>query len=250
MKISTSLTNRKAEWTGVITLLCLWKAGSLISGNLLFPAPEETLVQTYALLSESHFLIIVGHTLLRGLAGFTLSAVTGIGMGYCAGRFAFFEGMNRPALNFVKATPVMSIIILMLIWFDTNTIPVVVSFLVSYPMVYSNVMQGTKAVDWKWIEMASVYNVSHIRIFLHIYIPAIMPYLLASLNTAMGIGWKAVIASEVLLQPRKSIGEQLMNAKSELDFVKVFAWTLVAIVLSYFFDKVFRTLESRLIRWQ
>lgn len=250
MKVFTFITRRKAEITGVLLILGSWQMASLISGNLLMPSPLETLVQTYKLLLTTTFIVTVVHTLIRGIAGFVLSAIAGVSMGYLAGRVRFFEGMSRPALNFMKATPVMSIIILMLIWFETGTIPVVVSFLVGYPIVYSNVMQGTRAVDWKLVEMAKVYNVTHSRVFLHIYIPAIIPYLLAGLNTAMGIGWKAVIAAEVLLQPRPSIGERLIHAKSGLDFVSVFAWTLIAVLLSYVFDKTFRILETSIVRWR
>lgn len=249
MKIFTILTNKKAELSGVIVLLAIWQLGSLRSGNILLPSPLETFSNTLVILSDENFLTVVVHTVMRGLIGFVLSAFLGVLFGFSAGKIKFFEGFYNPLLNVIKATPVMSIIILLIIWFKTDTIPIVVSFLVGFPIVYGNVLAGTKNIDSRLIDMAKVYQVSYIRIFFQIYIPAITPYLFSGFNTAMSIGWKAVVAAEVLLQPRFSIGEQLMNAKSNLDFSLVFAWTLVAIVLSYIFDKMFRMMEKIMVRW-
>lgn len=250
MKVSIWFSKRNAEIAGVVTILLVWQLASLISGNMLLPSPFETVIKTKDVILSPRFINAVSFTTLRGLVGFLISAIFGVGLGYLSGRSSFFERFNRPTLNIIKATPVMSIIILLIIWFDTNIIPVVVSFLVSYPIVYSNVSQGTKAIDKNLVEMAEVYNLSHKNIFMHIYVPGIAPYILAGLSTAMGIGWKAVIAAEVLLQPRYSIGVGLITAKQNLDFGMVFAWTLVAILLSHFFEKLIRQSEHYLIRWR
>lgn len=250
MKVSIWLNKRKAEIMGITTILLVWQIASLTSGNALLPSPFETIVKTKDVILSSKFLNAVTFTTLRGLSGFFISAILGISLGYLSGRSRFFERFNRPSLNIIKATPVMSIIILLIIWFDSNVIPVVVSFLVSYPIVYSNVLQGTRAIDKNLVEMADVYNISHKNIFIHIYVPGVAPYILAGLSTAMGIGWKAVIAAEVLLQPRYSIGVGLIISKQNLDFAMVFSWTLVAVLLSHFFEKLIRQSEDYLIRWR
>jgi len=250
MKVSIWFNKRKAELAGVLTILLIWQWASIKSGNILLPSPLETIYKMKNVISSPNFITAVSYTTLRGLAGFFISAIFGVGLGYSAGKVNVMEKFYQPGLNFIKATPVMSIIILLLIWFETTMIPVVVSFLVGFPIIYSNVLQGTKAIDQKLVEMAEVYGLSHKTIFIHVYIPAIAPYIFAGLNTTMGIGWKAVIAAEVLLQPKYSIGMGLISAKQYLDFGMVFSWTLVAIILSYFFERTLRGIECYLIRWK
>jgi NitT/TauT family transport system permease protein len=94
------------------------------------------------------------------------------------------------------------------------------------------------------IEMARIYNSQKVKIIKDIYFPSIMSFLIAALTTAVGIGWKAVIAAEVLSQPDFAIGTNLQLSKIYLQTERVLAWTLVAIVLSYSFEKIIRRMEK------
>jgi NitT/TauT family transport system permease protein len=56
---------------------------------------------------------------------------------------------------------------------------------------------------------------------------------------ALGLGWKSGIAAEVIGIPVGSIGEKLYQSKIFLDTPDLFAWTLVIIVVSVCFEKLF-----------
>ena len=55
-------------------------------------------------------------------------------------------------------------------------------------------------------------------------------FLIAAISTSFGIGWKVVIAAEVLSQPKYAIGTSLQNSKLYLNIDEVFAWTIIAIL--------------------
>ena len=61
----------------------------------------------------------------------------------------------------------------------------------------------------------------------------------------MGIGWKVSVASEVLSTPNYSIGLNLLNAKTTLETSELFAWTIVIVILSFIFEKIFKYYLSR-----
>jgi len=82
-----------------------------------------------------------------------------------------------------------------------------------------------------------------------LYFPAILPYLMAGASNAMGITWKVIIAAEILSQPRFAIGTNLMVAKIDLETARVFAWTAVAIAISFVLEYGLNTLENRLKKW-
>ena len=59
---------------------------------------------------------------------------------------------------------------------------------------------------------------------------------MSSAELAMGLSWKSGIAAELIGQVRQSIGYQLMDAKVSLEMGDVFAWSIIMIVLSKFFE--------------
>lgn len=54
----------------------------------------------------------------------------------------------------------------------------------------------------------------------------------------MGLSWKSGIAAELIGQVGKSIGYQFMDAKVSLEMADVFAWSIVIIFLSQFWEAV------------
>lgn len=56
---------------------------------------------------------------------------------------------------------------------------------------------------------------------------------------ALGLCWKAGIAAEVIGIPEQSIGEMLYNAKIYLNTPDLFAWTVVIVMISLLFEKLF-----------
>ena len=65
-----------------------------------------------------------------------------------------------------------------------------------------------------------------------------MPYFLSSVQTSIGIGWKAGIAAEVLTVPTLSIGKMIADSKLYMETVDLFSWTLVVIVISIIIEKM------------
>ena len=65
-----------------------------------------------------------------------------------------------------------------------------------------------------------------------------MPYFLSAIQTSIGIGWKAGIAAEVLTVPVLSIGKMIAESKLYAEFIDLFAWTVVVIVISLIIETV------------
>ena len=235
----------------VISLIFLWKIISLAAASeLLLPAPEKTFRVLVKLVTSDEFVFSVGHTVLRGLLGFLLSLAVGIITGIMAGLNRTFDVMIKPVLVAVRATPVISIILLALIWLSTDLVPVFIGFLIMYPIISTNVTEGIKSVDGELVAMAKTYRVKSSRLIREVYIPAISPFITGGISNAAGIGWKAIIASEVLSQPKFAIGTQMHTAQSYLMVAELVAWTVIAVMLSYIFEILIRLFEKRAAAWR
>jgi NitT/TauT family transport system permease protein len=86
--------------------------------------------------------------------------------------------------------------------------------------------------------MAKVYGLSRRRIFRRITLPSVLPHFRAALSSALGLGWKAGIAAEVLTVPKRAIGRMIYESKLYLETTELFAWTLTVILLSFVIERL------------
>ena len=67
--------------------------------------------------------------------GFVLAFGLAMITGMLAGLNKDFSAFIRPLIIVLRATPVIAIILILLIWFDSNIVPIVIAFLTIYPIL-------------------------------------------------------------------------------------------------------------------
>ncbi len=227
------LKNRILSIVSITILIILWKLISeFIGSEIILPSPESVFKAFITLAKEKTFIGSVSTTICRGVTGFIISASVALVVGIAAGENKYFYNLIKPLLTIIKTVPVLSIILLAIIWLNTDDVPVFVCFLVVFPIISANVIQGIKNVAPGLLQMAKIYRVSRSRIIIQIYLPSLIPYLMAGLSTAAGVTWKAVIAAEVICMPKAAIGTGMQYAKLQLNTEDLFAWTFIAIIIS------------------
>ena len=221
--------------------LLIWQlAASLVNQQILIPTPLETLKALLTLGTTSKFYTAVLLSLLRIILGFSLGVVFGVIGAILANRFSLFDAVTSPVLRIIKAVPVASFIILALVWFYSDTLPIFIAFLMVLPMIWSSVQSGLKSIDNKYIELAQIYKLKPIKLFFEIKIPFIFPSFVSTALTALGFAWKSGIAAEVICRPNSSLGTMLQEAKIYISTPDVFALTAVVAVLSLLLEAVIK----------
>ena len=243
--------NRIISAISVLTLLAAWKLLSVFySSEFILPSPESTVLATLKLIVTKNFLLTIGATVLRGIAGFILSFILGLVLGVFAGINSSFNAFLRPILITIRSTPVISLILLALIWFKVDMVPVFIAFLTMFPIICTNVIDGIRNVDRDLVEMARIYKIGQQKIIKDVYLPAITPFIFSGASSAMGFGWRAIIIGEVLSQPQFGIGTLMQTSQTYLLVDQVIAWTIIAILISYLFEIVIRRIEHRIVIWK
>ena len=217
----------------ILIWIVLWQMLYLKVGReVLVPSPLQTLEKLRGMLQEPKFYLQVAYTLKRTLLGIGLSFALGLLTAFLSDMSGLIEAFLKPAITLMKSTPVMAIIILALLWFESHEVPIFVCFLMCYPIVYTNVLAGLKALDKELIEMSKVFEVKGWLCIRKCYLPQLRPYLYAALDLSVSMAWKVVIAAEVLAVPKYAIGYALLDAKRYLETREVFAWMIVIVSLS------------------
>ncbi len=210
----------------------------MVNNKILLAGPLETMQALKEMAAEGDFYLTLAGSLLRIGAGFLLGFTVAVVLAMSAGRFEWIEELLAPFMNLIKAIPVASFVVLLLIWWGSSFLAVAISFLVVLPNIYISTLQGLKNADVKLLEMAQVFRLSRRNRFFYIYRPALKPFLYSGLKISLGMCWKSGVAAEVIGTPAYSIGERLYLSKVYLNTAELFAWTAVMILLCMIFEKL------------
>ena len=239
---------RKALQTLAVLLfwLLVWAlAARAVGQTLLLPSPLETARELVKLARSAVFWLTVGRSVLRILAGILIAVLLGAALALLTHKSALFRALLAPVMTLVKSTPVASFIILALVWLGRGIVPLVIAALMVLPVVWSNVSQGLSGIDPQLLELAEVYHLPKLRVLRRITWPSGLPHLRAALCSALGLGWKAGIAAEVLTVPPESIGKRIYEAKLYLETTELFAWTAAVVLVSLAIERFLLRLVDR-----
>ena len=224
----------------VLFWLAVWQIASVAVGQeILLVSPVSAFRRLLELVREAAFWKSILFSLSRIALGFLSAALAGVLGGAAACRLEWFRALMAPPVFTIKAAPVASFVILCLVWVPSRNLSVVISFLMVFPIVYLNLLEGLSAVDHDLLEMAKVFRLSLWKRIRAIYWPECMPYLISAFRLSLGLCWKSGIAAEVIGLPDGSIGEKLYQAKILLQTDDIFAWTAVIIGISVLFENAF-----------
>lgn len=219
-------------WTAV------WYLAALVLKNpLLLPTPVQVLRCLGDLMLTASFWQVTAVSIGRILLGVVSAVALGVILAMLTTSSRLLETLIAPAMTAMQATPVASFTILVLIWVNRDFVPVLICGMMVLPVVWNSVSTGIRVTDRQLLEMARMYRLPRLRILRRIYVPSVMPFFRMACSSALGLGWKAGIAAEVLTVPHNSIGRMISESKLYLMTEELFAWTLAVVVLSLLLQK-------------
>lgn len=244
----TSITAGKTGikiWAVVFWLIVWEIMARYIGQEILLVSPVTVLLTFFKLSLTPAFWNSILFSFSRIILGFTLALMAGIILAAISSACVYIRELLKPLMAVIKATPVASFIILILIWISSRNLSIIISFLMVLPVIYSNILQGIEGTDSQLLEMSCIFRISRFRRIRYIYFYQLLPYFKTACSLSLGLCWKAGVAAEVIGIPDGSIGEKLYESKIYLQTAELFAWTLTIILLSVGFEKIFLILTDK-----
>ena len=233
------ILTRAAPWLALLFWLTVWLVIALIFNKpLLLPTPVAVAKKLGELLCTATFWQALTLSLLRIVAGIAAAVALGALLAFLCVRFKILDCIIAPLLNLFKATPVASVIFLLLLFIGRNTVPLFIAFAMALPIIFSNVKEGLLQTDRQLFEMAAVFRVPRGRTLKCITLPSLIPYLVAACRAAISLAWKAGIAAEVLAVPEHALGRAIFESKQYLLTDELFAYTAAVLVISAVLEKI------------
>ncbi|MDE7214006.1 MAG: ABC transporter permease subunit, partial [Anaeroplasmataceae bacterium] len=229
----------------ILLILFIWYIACLWIGvDLILPTPSQAFLSLGKLLQDSSFWISLGWTYLRCIEGFLIAFVIALVCSVVAYAYKEVEKFLNPFMAIIRAIPTMAILLILIIMILPSQTPIVIAGIVICPTLYQAFLSGFHQIDRKLIEMANVYQVPKKKQILKLYIPSMKPVILENTATSFSLNIKLVIAAEALAQTRNSIGKLMQFAKVNIEVEKLFALTIVAVILSIVSEALLHLLKK------
>ena len=229
--------------------LVFWQAAAVLVGKaLLLPGPALVAERLWSLGGTAAFWESAGLTLLRVFGGFAFGVILAVLLAAWTAASRWADWILSPAVRVVRAVPVVSFILLVLLWVNRDQVPGVVAALMVLPVVWENTVRGIRQTDRDLLELAAAYRFSLGKKLRLVYFPSALPYLASACRTGLGLAWKAGVAAEVLCLPKKAVGTAIYQSKLYLETPDLFAWTVVVVALSLLLEWALGKLLERVGR--
>ena len=238
----------------VAVLLAVWEiVGVAMNKDYFLPPFSQVAKRFFQLFTEKNFYLALGNTLKRCAIGFFSAFAAGLLLGLVSGKLRALRALIRPVVSFFRTTPVMALTLLILVWFHTQTTPIIIGIIMVFPVVYETMADAVNSVDERLLQVAQVYDFKPLERVRYLYFSEVAPYVFSAAATSFGLNIKAVVSAEILAYAPRSLGLNMFIAKS--DFYEgtalLFAYVLVAVLLSGVFEAILRFAQKRICsKWE
>ena len=233
----------------VLFWIGLWWAASAIVGlPLILPSPVDVLIKLGQMSMTPLFWRVMLISSVRVFIGIVLSYVAAFALALVCHRVKLLHNIFMPAISVINTTPVTSFILIAFVLMHRDLIPGLIAALMVFPVVFTNTIEGMRSARPELLETAFAYRLGFLDRAKCIWIPTLRPFMISAAGASVGLAIKAGVAAEVLICPEVSVGKYIFNAKQNMEYVELFAWTVAIVIFSYLLDIAFKLALKRVKR--
>lgn len=235
----------------ILVFLSLWQGLALFLHSALLPSPEIVAHSFWQHCQSGELPHHLSVTLLRLIASFTISMLSGCVIGIALGLNeklnAFFDNWLVIFLN----VPALVTVILCYVWFGlTESAAIFAVVLNKVPNVIVTLREGTRALDKNLLNMAKCYGFSRTKTLRHVILPQLHPFLMSATRSGLALIWKIILMVE-LLGRSDGMGYQLHLFFQWFDIASILAYTVAFVgVIQALEFWVLKPLDNLALRWR
>jgi NitT/TauT family transport system permease protein len=230
-KIALNIFYPLAAFALIVTIWAI--AAAAAKKPIIFPEPKSVFTSFFQLLGGGGFWAAALNTLARSALSFVIAFVAALALAFLGALFNPVHKLFAPIVTVLRAAPTMAVILLSILWLDYDESPVLIGFLIAFPLLYSAAYGAVTSVDESLLEMANVFKVPVKDKIACIYFPSAAPAIMDAAASTLSLTVKVVIAAEVLAQTKVSIGLEMQRSNMLFDIPALLAWTVATIAFCF-----------------
>ena len=226
---------------GFVSLVVIWHVAAVfVVGSVLFPPPVVVYRKAIVLIRNGVLFEHLSASIQRILAGFLAGSLLGIPIGLVMGSFRPARKVLEPYTEFLRFIPSVAMITVAVIWFGIGEASKI--FLIIYTTIFIvilNTAAGVSAIAPNKIRAAQALGATRAQIFLHVALPATLPYILTGMRLAMANSFTTIVAAE-LIAANEGLGKMLWDGRLFMLVDDIFVSLVTLGLLGFGVDRVFR----------
>jgi NitT/TauT family transport system permease protein len=231
--------SRLAAHLFTLAFLAAWWGYSLTVPPFVLPGPGPVAVRFYQFFTTYNLykqaFASLGHILAAMAISFVLGSTLALAAHYFPVLRLAVHGRISPFLNSFSG---IGWTLLSIVWFGINEFTVVFAIsVVLTPFAIINMREGLETLDRELLEMAESFTRNRWREFTRIVLPALMPFVFATLRISFGVSWKVALAAE-LFGGRTGLGYLFNLAQQNFDVRLILVVIIVIIAFVYGTDRL------------
>jgi NitT/TauT family transport system permease protein len=244
------MRERGTQAASVLILVGVWILVAELVGTHIIPGPWQVGPELWDLLQSGDFVDPLMRSLIRVTLGFSLAFVLGLVYGIVAGSSDRFAYASSAVVNILLLAPSLVVIFLGIIMLGATdlTAVLVAGLLVSVPIgVYMRSV--VQALDRDVLEMADSYKIGKIDRIRGIYLPYLIPPMLASTRTGITDAWKVILLIEVF-GLAGGLGFEIRRSYFIYNLPLLFSWLVIIVIVLLVLEQLLRGGERAIVRWR
>jgi len=193
----------------------------------------------------------LGMTLARVAGAYVVAMVFGSLIGIALGLHRRADAFFSPWLVLFLNLPALVVIVLAYIWFGlTEAAAIGAVALNKIPNVVVTMREGTRSMDRRYAEMATVYRLGTVDRIRHVLLPQLQPYFAVASRSGIALIWKIVLVVE-LLGRSNGVGFQIYLYFQIFDVAAILAYTLAFVAIMLLIELLLvQPIERHATRWR
>jgi NitT/TauT family transport system permease protein len=223
-----------------VSLFTLWHLAAVyLVGSVLFPPPSVVFRKAMVLLRNGVLIEHLWASVQRILAGFIAGSLLGIRSAW-PWAHSVARKILEPYTEFLRFIPSVAMITVAVIWFGIGEASKI--FLIVYTTIFIvilNTAAGVSAIAPNKIRAAQALGATRAQIFLHVALPATVPYILTGMRLAMANSFTTIVAAE-LIAANEGLGKMLWDGRMFMLVDDIFVSLVSLGLLGLRVDRTFR----------
>ena len=232
-------------------ILIIWViAAAATRTELILPSPFAVLKSLGVLFTEKEFYKAFLFSFLRSLAAFAISFSLALVLSILSRIFPTFYKLINPLISILRALPTVAIVLLLIIWTNTNWAAIIVALLVIMPTLFAAIYSSLINLDNDLILMCRVFNVPKRRMVSKMFMPLLLPDVLLSAASGLSLNLKLIVAAEVIANTPYSLGGMMNAAKIYIATSRLLALTVMTVITAVIIEALLKLAVKPLIKWK
>ena len=233
----------------LVVVLGGWEYFGRQTNPILFTYPTAVATAAVKMIASGELWKYLSQSLIVLFAGLGLAAIFGIALGLVMARFWILDLALDTYITALYSVPAVALVPVLVLWFGFEmTAKIAVVFLFTFFPIVINTYQGVKNVDERLIEVGRAFRCNERDLWIHIVLPAAVPFVVAGLRLAIGRGLIAMVLADLytaITGIGYLISRYASTYRTDAMFVPVVTLGLLGITLT----GLLRFIERRVAPW-